>query len=406
MSEQAIRRARDIRRNRPLDGQSAAERTALWFHRIVIVLGFLMIFFPPFNPGRISDKISGNLTLLTSATSFGTVTTKLSAYMIEGSRYALNKADISLSMLGCAMVLVGILGAGVGACVSLGNRRMRRLGVWLPMGGAALILGGLLVNRTAYGQILRADAVRDYILSAGGSAEEVQTHLADLGLQWPAFAGTAWAVAAVLIFLSSLAVWLVTYSAEREEKCEMPEKYRLFIMFLPVLLLSFVFAYLPIYGWRYAFYNAKAGDELTRDLFVGWANFSTLINDPGTSVKILQVLRNTLVMSGLGIATSWLPIAFAILLDQVPAHRADPDDDPELPLVGAGVRGGPVDLLGGRPDQQPAQPPDRQRLPACGLPGQRGRDLDQDAPLGHLEGPGLERHHLHRGHRRHRPAAV
>lgn len=317
MSEQAIRRARDIRRNRPLDGQSAAERTALWFHRIVIVLGFLMIFFPPFNPGRISDKISGNLTLLTSATSFGTVTTKLSAYMIEGSRYALNKADISLSMLGCAMVLVGILGAGVGACVSLGNRRMRRLGVWLPMGGAALILGGLLVNRTAYGQILRADAVRDYILSAGGSAEEVQTHLADLGLQWPAFAGTAWAVAAVLIFLSSLAVWLVTYSAEREEKCEMPEKYRLFIMFLPVLLLSFVFAYLPIYGWRYAFYNAKAGDELTRDLFVGWANFSTLINDPGTSVKILQVLRNTLVMSGLGIATSWLPIAFAILLAEV-----------------------------------------------------------------------------------------
>ncbi|MBQ6175261.1 MAG: sugar ABC transporter permease [Clostridia bacterium] len=97
----------------------------------------------------------------------------------------------------------------------------------------------------------------------------------------------------------------------------MPEKYRLFIMFLPVLLLSFVFAYLPIYGWRYAFYNAKAGDELTRDLFVGWANFSTLINDPGTSVKILQVLRNTLVMSGLGIATSWLPIAFAILLAEV-----------------------------------------------------------------------------------------
>ena len=98
---------------------------------------------------------------------------------------------------------------------------------------------------------------------------------------------------------------------------EMPEKFRLFIMFLPVLLLSFVFAYLPIYGWRYAFYNAKAGDELTRELFVGWSNFTNLINDPGTSAKILQVLRNTLIMSGLGIATSWLPIAFAILLAEV-----------------------------------------------------------------------------------------
>ncbi|MBQ6646612.1 MAG: sugar ABC transporter permease, partial [Clostridia bacterium] len=42
-----------------------------------------------------------------------------------------------------------------------------------------------------------------------------------------------------------------------------------------------------------------------------------LIRDPGTRSKIVQVLRNTLVMSGLGIATSWLPIAFAILLAEV-----------------------------------------------------------------------------------------
>ena len=42
-----------------------------------------------------------------------------------------------------------------------------------------------------------------------------------------------------------------------------------------------------------------------------------LINDPGFSSKILQVLRNTLIMSGLGIATSWLPIAFAILLAEI-----------------------------------------------------------------------------------------
>ena len=97
----------------------------------------------------------------------------------------------------------------------------------------------------------------------------------------------------------------------------MEEKYKLFIMFLPVLVLSFVFAYLPIYGWRYAFYNAKAGDELTKELFVGFDNFRLLINDPGFSSKILQVLRNTLIMSGLGIATSWLPIAFAILLAEV-----------------------------------------------------------------------------------------
>ena len=59
-------------------------------------------------------------------------------------------------------------------------------------------------------------------------------------------------------------------------------------MFMPVLLLSFVFAYLPVYGWRYAFYDAKAGDELTRNLFVGFDNFRTLFNDPGTSANILN----------------------------------------------------------------------------------------------------------------------
>ena len=290
------------------------ERAALWAHRILILLAFLMVFFPPFNPGRISSEISGNLTLLTSATSFSTITTKLGAFMVEGDggRFALRASDMHLSMLGCGMVLIGILAAGIGACISLGNRRMRRVGVLLPTAGALLILGGLMVNRTAYNNILSfvQQMPENYI----------STHLSNLKLQWPQFANTAWTAAAILVLLSSRAVMYFSFRGQAEEKPEMQEQYKLFIMFLPVLLLSFVFAYLPIYGWRYAFYeHVKAGDDLTQlalpsDLLV---NFKMLINDPGTRVKILQVLRNTLVMSGLGIATSWLPIAFAILLAEV-----------------------------------------------------------------------------------------
>ena len=290
------------------------ERAALWAHRIIILLAFLMVFFPPFNPGRISSEISGNLTLLTSATSFSTITTKLGAFMVEGDggRFALRAADVRLSMLGCGMVLIGIIAAGVGACVSLGNRRMRRIGGFFPAAGALLVLGGLLVNRRAYSSMLA------FVQSMPEAY--VATHLENLKLQWPAFANTAWSTAAALVLASSLAVLYFSFKGQAEEKAEMQEQYKLFIMFLPVLLLSFVFAYLPIYGWRYAFYeNVKAGDDLTKlalpsDLLV---NFKMLINDPGTRVKILQVLRNTLVMSGLGIATSWLPIAFAILLAEV-----------------------------------------------------------------------------------------
>ena len=296
----------------PVLSQSAGEKAALWAHRIIIVLAFMMIFFPPFNPGRISAKISGNLTLLTSATSYGTITTQLGAYMVPGLRFALNSGDIKLSMLGCALVLLGVVTAGAGACVSLGNRRMRRIGVWLPLVGAVVILAGLFINRTAYGNIT------SFVRSMDVSESFKASHLENLALQWPGFADTAWTVAALLIFVTGIAVCLFSYSQEREDKAEMSEKYRLFIMFLPVLLLSFVFAYLPIYGWRYAFYDAKAGQELGVDAaFVGWQNFANLINDPGTSEQILQVLRNTLIMSGLGIATSWLPIAFAILLAEL-----------------------------------------------------------------------------------------
>ncbi len=291
--------------------QTRPEQISLWAMRIIILLVLLMVFFPPFNPGRISSKISGNLTLLTSATSFSTITTKLSAYMVENSlRFAMRAGDLQQSMLGCLMILGGTLAAGAGACISLGNRKMRRIGAWFPIAGAALILGGLAVNRMAYGSIV------DFIHSMG--EEFAADHLADIDPQWPQFAYSAWTAGGILMLAVSMAVLYFSYSRKcADPKPAMDEKYRLFIMFLPVLILSFIFAYLPIYGWRYAFYDAKAGDELTKDIFVGFDNFTMLVNDPGFSSKILQVLRNTLIMSGLGIATSWLPIAFAILLAEV-----------------------------------------------------------------------------------------
>ena len=299
------------KKHAPVD-QKGAERAALWIFRTVILLVCLMVFFPPFNPGRISTQISGNLTLLTSATSFSTVTTKLGAYMIEGNRFALRASDMRLSMLGCAMILLGAALGGAGACLSLGNRKMRRLSAWFPLIGSLLILGGLTVNRAAY------QSIEGFVRGMSVPASHIEEHLNNLALQWPAFANAAWLIGGAALLAASVAVAYFSYREKcAEGKMEMEEKYRLFIMFLPVLLLAFVFAYLPIYGWRYAFYDAKAGDELTKDIFVGFNNFSMLINDPGFSAKILQVLRNTLIMSGLGIATSWLPIAFAILLAEV-----------------------------------------------------------------------------------------
>ena len=71
--------------------QSRGERVSLWIHRIVILLVFLMVFFPPFNPGRISTQISGNLTLLTSATSFSTIIANIYSAFNTNSGMALER---------------------------------------------------------------------------------------------------------------------------------------------------------------------------------------------------------------------------------------------------------------------------------------------------------------------------
>ena len=82
-----------------------------------------------------------------------------------------------------------------------------------------------------------------------------------------------------------------------------------------------MFSYLPLWGWRYAFFDYKAGGELTMDNFVGLYWFTYLFENPATRADFFRVLKNTLGMSALGIATSWLPMAFAILLTQIPNMR-------------------------------------------------------------------------------------
>lgn len=92
-------------------------------------------------------------------------------------------------------------------------------------------------------------------------------------------------------------------------------------MFLPFAVLAFAFSYLPLYGWRYAFYDYTAGGTLSSENFVGFKWFTTLIANETTRNDVIRVLRNTLAMSSLGILTSWLPLAFAIFLSEIKNMR-------------------------------------------------------------------------------------
>lgn len=97
----------------------------------------------------------------------------------------------------------------------------------------------------------------------------------------------------------------------------MASKYQLFLLMLPFIVLIFLFSYLPLRGWRYGFFDYTPGSELTMYKFVGFKWFTYLFENSATRSDILRVLRNTLAMSGLGLLTSWLPMAFAIFLSEI-----------------------------------------------------------------------------------------
>lgn len=89
------------------------------------------------------------------------------------------------------------------------------------------------------------------------------------------------------------------------------------LMAMPFLIFIFAFAYVPLFGWAYAFFDYKVGQGFLDAKFVGLDNFAKLIGDG----DILRVLRNTLVMSFLGLLTSPLPVLFAIMLNDIRSSR-------------------------------------------------------------------------------------
>ncbi|HET6485567.1 MAG TPA: sugar ABC transporter permease, partial [Spirochaetia bacterium] len=95
---------------------------------------------------------------------------------------------------------------------------------------------------------------------------------------------------------------------------------RLFLMALPFLAVVFLFSYLPLYGWVYAFFDYRAGLRLRDVRFTGLKYFAALTSNPISSREILRVLRNTFALSLLSILTSPLPVVFAIFLLEIRAQ--------------------------------------------------------------------------------------
>lgn len=92
---------------------------------------------------------------------------------------------------------------------------------------------------------------------------------------------------------------------------------KLVLLILPFLVLAFLFSYFPLHGWIYAFYDYRAPLKLSQCEFVGGKWFLTLFSNKTQLSQLMVVMKNTFALSFLGIATSFLPVLFAVFLNEM-----------------------------------------------------------------------------------------
>lgn len=267
--------------------------------RIAILLSVVFLFIPNLNPARISGLINRNMSLFTSGLSYSSLT--------DGFGRAIKKewvypSTLQILYVSALVTCLGLIATAASACMSVGNVKFKKLGNLIAVIGSAVEIAGMIGIYIAYGQI-----------SQTTNEKRVQ----------PMFSNGYWVIMAIAILVLVLSVIQIILLAKTkaEEKFEMQTKFRLFLMYMPFLCLVAVFSYLPLLGWRYAFFDYKVGDTLSMEKFVGFKWFTELVKNPATVRDIVRVLKNTLGMSFIGIATSWLPMAFAIFLSEVKSVR-------------------------------------------------------------------------------------
>jgi putative aldouronate transport system permease protein len=268
--------------------------------RVLIVLYVVLLFLPGINPARITSKINRNLSLFTSGFFYKSLTDGLGRSMQKGW---IPTSTIRLTFIASMICCLGALCAGAGGCLSVGNNKLKRIGNFLTFGGGLVGAVSIFGIRMAQNQL-------QALVDANPDWADKTSVLNPFGITF--FMTLASAVA-----LLSIVTFATTPAPAKDEKAHIEPKFQLFLMFLPFAVLLFVFAYLPLWGWRYAFFDYSAGGTLSMDKFRGLYWFTYLFKNAATAKHIGRVMLNTLAMSGIGIAFSWLPMVFAIFLSEV-----------------------------------------------------------------------------------------
>ena len=269
--------------------------------RFCIIAVCISAFIPALNPAQLTVLVNRNSSLFTNAISYSSVASSSVSIraLLEGW---VEQSTLTTLYAGALVSGLAVLLLGAAFCVSLGNLKMQRLGLIFSFCAILIGVTGITVLRLTYN-----------MLAASPVPERIEAVL-PLGIP---FYYTLFA----LILLFVVAAWIKLPKPAVGESYEIAPKYRLLLMFMPFLVLVLLFAYLPLWGWRYAFFDYRPGFELSMDDWVGLKWLRYLFDNPATRNDITRVLKNTLAMSGLGLATAWLPMAFAIFLSEIRINK-------------------------------------------------------------------------------------
>lgn len=101
------------------------------------------------------------------------------------------------------------------------------------------------------------------------------------------------------------------------EKFKLSSSTKMFLVLLPCIVYVFFTSYKPLLGLGYAFVEYKPRVSMWDSEFVGLKYFKMLVQNPIQGREFWYAVRNTLVMSAIGMATSFLPIVVTLFLNEV-----------------------------------------------------------------------------------------
>jgi putative aldouronate transport system permease protein len=277
-------------------GFSIKGTVSLGVARIAAAIAIIGAFVPGLNPGRISDGINKNKGLWSSATGFSSFIENFNT--ISFTKALVDKRALIVDYTLCLIALIAIVGLVVGFCLSFGEIKFKRVSC-VVMSVSSLV--GFV-----------AMAFMPMVCKFNTNTIDISKNmpLQPIGI-------FVYMLLFGICFLTSVSGGLRLPLAVAGDKFEVKQGYKLFLMSLPFIALVIVFSYLPLWGWRYSFYDYTPGTDLSFRNWVGWDWFKFLVQKKAQRDELVRVLRNTLVMSGLGLCTQVLPVIFAIFISEI-----------------------------------------------------------------------------------------